>query len=59
MNILQIVTDKTNITIANTKEVAYYYFFQLVFLHLTLVNSNGQVQGHATFSCEYLANGDR
>ena len=33
--------------------------FQLICLHFTLANSNGQTQGHANFDCEYLVHGDR
>ena len=33
-----------------------YMGFRLVFIHMSLAHSKGQVQGHAYFNSEYLGN---
>ena len=55
-NILQMLTDRTNVTITNKYKVTYGQN-PLANLHLILVHSKGQ--GHAHFDSQYLANGDR
>ena len=54
VNVSQIVTDRVHIAIANKYKVAYG--FPLAYLHLTLVCSKVQGQGHAHFelvSCKW------
>ena len=45
----QTVTDRTNITIANTE--SRMWPSRLVYLHLTLAYSKGHGQGYAHFDC--------
>ena len=56
-NFSQMVTDRTNIAIANKYKVVTA--FPLAYLHFTLTRSKGHGQGHVQFHCQYLANGDR
>ena len=57
MVIQQTVSDRKNITTADTLKVAYWLMNGVFQFDLDLFK--GQSQGHTNVDCEYLVNGER